>query len=105
MSFQVGGTLSRDDNLTDFTLPRFSKAFKGRVVIVLHNTEIIEPGLLIASLYCKYDKSIFHTQSNSDVLTDRQTWREDAGLPINIKKRVEFMLQNFMFHLRGNPEL
>ena len=65
--------------------------------------EIIEPGLIIASLYRKYDKSIFHTQSYSDVLTDRQTWREDAGLPINIKKRVEFMLLNYMFHLTVKP--
>ena len=68
-------------------------------------SEIIEPGLLIASLYRKYDKSIDHTQSYSDVLTDRQTWREDAGLLTNIKKRAEFMLHNFMFHLRVNPEL
>ena len=52
---------------------------------------------------CKYDNSVFHTQSYSDVLTDRQTWREDAGLPINIKKIVEFMLLNYMFHLTANP--
>ena len=47
--------------------------------------------------------SIFHTQSYSDILTDRQTWREDAGLHTNIKKIVEFMLHNYMLHLRVNP--
>ena len=40
---------------------------------------------MIASLYRKYDKSIYHTQSYSYVLTDRQTW---------VRSRDEYYIKN-----------
>ena len=65
-------------------------------------------GGILQTIPCKYDHTTYYHTTNQIItlkyLQTDKLEQQDAGLTINIKERVEFMLDNYMFHLRANPD-